>query len=156
MYVLRPVADVILCRNWHLPPTITPSDHLSAVCCHCLLYIVWATTNSMLVCVCLCARACLCARLCVCVCVCVIRVLRRIQQYFSHITTVAACCMWCDGARVFTALYTDVQCQRQQPQLQHPDTNTNATLRGCLIKPFIYNLLNCLGEKITMYMYWPT
>ena len=40
--------------------------------------------------------------------VCVIGVLRSFQQSFSHITTVAACCMRRDSARVLSAANTDV------------------------------------------------
>ena len=48
--------------------------------------------------VCVCVRVRARARVCV---------VRSFQQYFNHITTVAACCMRLDSARVFSAANTD-------------------------------------------------
>ena len=56
------------------------------------------------------------------VCVCVIGVLRRFQQSFSHITTVASCCMRRDSTQVLSAANTDALCRRQKTRMHHPVT----------------------------------
>ena len=53
-----------------------------------------------------------CVYVCVCVCVCVIGVLHRFQQSFSHITTVAVCCIRRDSARVLSTSNTYAPCRR--------------------------------------------
>jgi len=56
-------------------------------------------------------------------CVCVIGVLHRFQQSFSHITTVAACCMRHDSTLVLSAANTDLQCLKHKTQMHHPVTS---------------------------------
>ena len=70
---------------------------------------------------------CVCVHVCVCVCVCVCGVLRRFQQYFSDITTVAACCMRRDSARVLSAanalMHRSTDTRHEcTTQLHYPDT----------------------------------
>ena len=52
----------------------------------------------------------------------VIGVLRHFQQSFSHITTVAACCMRRDSARVLSPANTDATCCRHKTRVPHPVT----------------------------------
>ena len=49
-------------------------------------------------------------------------VLRRFQQSFSHIMTVAACCGKRDGARVLSAANTGAQWGRHEPRVHQPVT----------------------------------
>ena len=58
------------------------------------------------------------------VCKCVCGVLRRFQQYFSHIPTVAACCMSRDSAWVLHAANTDAPCRRHKIRMHHPVTSS--------------------------------
>ena len=68
-----------------------------------------------------CARTCLWTRISLmtlcCVCVRETGVLRLFQKSFSHITTVAACCMRRD-----IAANTDTPCLRNKAQMHHPVT----------------------------------
>jgi len=49
-------------------------------------------------------------------------VLRRFQQFFSYIMTVAACCMRSDSARVLNAANTDAPCHRDKTLVHHQVT----------------------------------
>ena len=71
--------------------------------------------------------------MCVCVCVCVIGVLRHFQQSFSHITTVAACCMRRDIPCVLSAANTDAPCQRHKYTNQSQYPETGPTSPGCIL-----------------------
>ena len=51
------------------------------------------------------------------ICVYVIGVILRLQQSFSHITTVTACCMGRDSARVLSAANTAASCRRHTHML---------------------------------------
>ena len=54
--------------------------------------------------------------------ICVIGDLRRFQQSFSHISTVASCCMRHDIARIFGGANTDAPCRRHTTRVHHPVT----------------------------------
>ena len=58
----------------------------------------------------------------------VIGVSCRFQQTFSHITTMAACCLRRDGARGFSAAITDAPCRRHKytTQSHYADTGSNS------------------------------
>ena len=76
----------------------------------------------MLVCVSLCVSVCVRQSVGVSACGecgCVIGVLCRFQLYFCHITTVAACCMRRDSARVLSAANTDTPCHTHNTRVHN-------------------------------------
>ena len=77
-------------------------------------------------------------------CVCVMDVLRRFQQSFSHITTMAACFMRRNSARVLSAANTDTPCRRHKTEIHRPVTlSWNQTNQS-----WFYPLnAECLGRK---------